>query len=291
MKKVLIINNAYYDIDSYLYQSNRLKTELEKLGATVVVRKNDFFASIIDGEKIVNFCRDYDFCVYLDKDKYISSMLEKSGLKLFNSHLAMVTCDDKMATYIALSGCGIRVPKTLPGLLCYTKNAKVSSSTLDIVERELTYPIIVKQSFGSLGKGVYKADNRQELQILAEKVMLTPHHFQECVSSSIGRDARVIVIGKKVVCAMERKSTVDFRSNIELGGVGVKMQLNDKFVSVCEKVATVLDLDYCGIDLLFGKNGEPIVCEVNSNAFFGGIEKVTGVNVAEIYAKYLLNTR
>ena len=50
-----------------------------------------------------------------------------------------------------------------------------------------------------------------------------------------------------------------------------------------------MGLDYCGVDLLYGDNNEPIVCEVNSHAFFGGIEKVTGVNVAKAYAKYILN--
>ena len=31
------------------------------------------------------------------------------------------------------------------------------------------------------------------------------------------------------------------------------------------------------------------VCEVNSNAFFGGIERITGVNVAERYAEYIIS--
>ncbi|MDE6667605.1 MAG: RimK family alpha-L-glutamate ligase, partial [Clostridia bacterium] len=45
--------------------------------------------------------------------------------------------------------------------------------------------------------------------------------------------------------------------------------------------------DYCGIDVLYGENGGYLVCEVNSNAFFGGIERVTGVNVARLYAEYI----
>ncbi|MEG2116932.1 MAG: RimK family alpha-L-glutamate ligase, partial [Clostridia bacterium] len=64
---------------------------------------------------------------------------------------------------------------------------------------------------------------------------------------------------------------------------------NDQFIQISEKVAEILDLDYCGIDLLFGENGEPIVCEVNSNAFFGGIETVTHLNVAKRYAEYIYN--
>ena len=33
-----------------------------------------------------------------------------------------------------------------------------------------------------------------------------------------------------------------------------------------------------------------LVCEVNSNAFFGTIERVTGVDVAAHYADYLIET-
>ena len=46
--------------------------------------------------------------------------------------------------------------------------------------------------------------------------------------------------------------------------------------------------DYCGADILEGPNGEPILSEVNSNAFYEGIEKTTGVNVAGCYVDYLI---
>ena len=44
----------------------------------------------------------------LDKDKYISLMLEKAGLRLFNSSLAIELCDDKMLTHIILAKNGIK---------------------------------------------------------------------------------------------------------------------------------------------------------------------------------------
>jgi len=47
-------------------------------------------------------------------------------------------------------------------------------------------------------------------------------------------------------------------------------------------------LDYCGVDVLPDKDGY-LLCEVNSNAFFDGIESVTGINVARAYAEYIFN--
>ena len=106
------------------------------------------------------------------------------------------------------------------------------------------------------------------------------------MGSSFGRDIRVIVIGGQCVAAMIRQSNGDFRSNLELGGVGTPMTPSTELKTLCEKVAFVLHLDYCGIDVLFGENGY-LICEVNSNAFFGGIESVTHINIAERYAKYI----
>ena len=287
MKKGLILINAYSELKSSLNQSERLKEEFSCLGVAVDILRNDFFPARVgsDGKFAYNLI-NYDFCVYLDKDKYVSDMLEKGGLRLFNSHRAIQMCDDKMLSFIALSGSGIKVPKTLPGLLCYDKDKTVKSSALDIVEGALGYPVIVKACHGSLGKEVYKADDRAQLELVAESVRCEQHLFQQFIASSYGRDIRVIVIGGKVFAAMLRKSAGDFRSNLNAGGNGERIEIPDEVAQACEKAATIIGLDYCGIDMLFGEDGY-YLCEVNSNAFFGGIERVTGKNVAAAYAKYI----
>lgn len=287
MKKGLILTNAYAKLAAFSNQSSRLKEELEKLGVKIDVLKNDgFFAHINKQGEIETSLDSYDFCIYLDKDKYISQMLEKRGMRLFNGHQAIVDCDDKALTFIRLANSGVPMPLTLSGLLCFTPDEKVSPATLDKIEKTLGYPLIAKACFGSLGKDVYKIDNRAELEAIAEKLKCKPHLFQQFIKESAGRDIRVIVIGGKVAAAMLRTSQTDFRSNIELGGSGSAIEIEETLKQTCEKVASLLNLDYCGIDVLIASDGYRI-CEVNSNAFFGGIEKVTGVNVAARYAEHI----
>jgi glutathione synthase/RimK-type ligase-like ATP-grasp enzyme len=48
-------------------------------------------------------------------------------------------------------------------------------------------------------------------------------------------------------------------------------------------------LDFAGVDIMFGKQGEPVLCEVNSNAHFKNIYDCTGVNVADEIMEYILN--
>ena len=287
MKKAIIITNAYSTLPTGMNQAERLKTEFERLGVNAEIRRNGFFASLDKEGKIINRLCGYDFCVYLDKDKYTSALLEKAGLRLFNSHAAVRVCDDKMETHLALSGHGIPMPPTIAGLLCYNAGAAVKADDIDFIEKTLGYPVIVKRSYGSLGNGVYKADDRCELEALCEKLKCAPHLFQKFISSSAGKDLRVIVIGGKAVAAMQRKSETDFRSNLELGGTAKPSEIDDCLRNICELTAKTLNLDYCGIDVLYGENGEYLVCEVNSNAFFGGIERVTGANIASLYAEYI----
>lgn len=290
MKKGLILVNAYYTIPTYLNQACRLKEELEKLGVPCdIVRSDALKLSVVNGD-VTLAVRDYSFCIYLDKDKYLSLMLEKTGLRLFNPHAAICACDDKMTTQILLAGSGVSMPDTVSGPLCFLKDAEVDDAFLDRVEDELGYPLIAKESYGSLGKGVYKIDDRDKLVRISKKLMRVPHLFQKYVATSYGKDVRVTVVGGKVVAAMKRQSDGDFRSNLELGGNGTPFSPDAKLTAASEKVAAILGLDYCGIDWLFGENGGFVLCEVNSNAFFGGIERVTGVNVGKAYAEHIFDT-
>lgn len=288
MKKCVILLNAYSKMKEPLNQANRLKDELFKLGVLADIKRNDGFLLGIKDSKITSNLRKYDFCVFLDKDKYLLNMIEKSGLKVFNTPSSIEYCDDKMTTYIRLAGNGVPLVKTLPGLLCYSKKSRVKKEALLQIEKQLDYPIVVKESFGSLGKGVYLAKNREELFSIMRKLKTLPHLFQEFISSSAGVDYRIIVIGKKAVASMKRFSKSDFRSNIALGGSGINETPPNEFIKVAEKCAQVLNLDYCGVDLLIAKDGSPLVCEVNSNAFFDGIERVSNVNVAKLYAEHLV---
>lgn len=279
MKKGIILINAYTQSESELYQPKRLKEEFEKLGMQTEIVRNGFFAERFSADSA-------DFCVYLDKDKYCARLLQEK-IRLFNRAEAIETCDDKMLTLIALQGVA-PMPDTLSGALCYTPKEPVKRDMLDYAAERLGFPMIVKECYGSLGTGVYLAHTRRELEEIAEKVKCKPHLFQQYIAESSGCDLRVIVIGGKTVAAMKRISQGDFRSNAELGGRGEAFEIDEDCARLCERIAARLNLDYCGIDLLFGKDGY-LLCEVNSNAFFKALERVTGINVAHLYARYIIH--
>ena len=123
---------------------------------------------------------------------------------------------------------------------------------------------------------------------LRKKLLHTSHLYQQFVSSSSGKDVRVIVVGGKAIASMVRQNQNDFRANVELGGIAKYMPVDDVFLRTAENCAKVLGLDYAGVDLLIDQNGLPLVCEVNSNAYFKGMQSCFDVDVADEYMQHIL---
>lgn len=283
--KGVILTNPY---DNSVTQSRkvlRMTQEFERLGVEISTYTNDhFFACIRSGKPFATL--QADFVLYFDKDKYVAQLLEQNGTRLFNKAKATAICDDKMQTHIELSKHGIPMPDTMAGALCYVKDGKVSERYLNQVAETLGLPVVVKQCYGSFGEQVYLAKTQKELFDIVNSIKGTAYLFQRFVEKSSGRDMRVIVVGGKALCAIIRMSKTDFRSNIEHGGVATACEIPKEVASLCEQAAKIIDLDYCGIDVLLGD--EPQICEVNSNAMFYAMEQATGVNVAKAYAEHIV---
>lgn len=282
--KGLIVVNAYAKTTE-TRQVLRLRDEFFKLGVSTRVIRNDCFFGRVGCDEYARKLNDYDFCVYLDKDKYASRVLSKH-MRLFNSAEAIESCDDKMTTHILLSDSGIPMPPTVAGLLCYDKTAEIPDSAADGVIDALGLPVIVKQAYGSMGSGVFKADTKKQMKTVMRKLKCEPHLFQKYIASSHGRDLRVIVVGGKVLGGIERRSNGDFRSNIGLGGSATAVAVPSEVSDYAVKAAGILGLDYCGLDFLYGDRF--LLCEVNSNAFFDAFEEATNINVAGAYARHIL---
>ena len=277
-----IIKNGFYFGTSLETQIQTLRAALTKRGVKTDVLTTDKVLCFID-ENLKSSVGEYDFIVYLDKDPYLSVLLEKSGYKLVNSAKSIELCDDKMKTYIALYPY-VRVPETIFSPLNYTEK---TDEFFKEVEKFIPYPIVVKEVYGSMGRGVYLAKTQEQLKKLHEELNFKPHVFQEFIGKG-GEDTRVIVIGGKAKAAMKRINEKDFRSNVELGGVGIRVDVDGEEAKLAEKCAKILNLDYCGVDVLSDEKGL-CVCEVNSNAFWNGIVKATGIDVAGAYADYLVS--
>ncbi len=287
----LIIVNSFKKLEATVYKTQRLVSVFATLGVEMDVKRSLDINIDVTSSSVHADLTKYAFGIYLDKDESLALALEKK-LPLFNSAEAMIKCNDKLKTFLALEGSGIKTPKTIPSRLCF-RSEELDLSLLSAFDRkvgqELGYPLIVKECFGSLGLQVYLIRNEAELIQKDIELALKPHIYQEFISSSVGKDVRMLTIGGKLAAAMERINDHDFRSNIAVGGHGEKITPSPAFISAAEKASQVLGLDYAGVDLLFGPNGEPVLTEVNSNPFFTGIEEVSKVDVTALLANHILS--
>ena len=282
---VIIVNqeNNYHIKDKV----ERLFIEAKKLDINLSVLVNDGTIAKIDEKGNIVTNLKTDFVIYLDKDYYLAKLLKEAGYTLFNDPDFLKLCDDKMLTYITLTNQGIPMPKTFAAPLIYHKLEEENYKFLDKVSNELGFPLVVKRVYGSLGEGVFLADNIDELKDIYSKNYMHPLLFQSFIDSSAGRSIRVIVIDNEVIGAFERYNEGDFRSNFGKSASSKPIVLSDEYLKLVQKIASLLDIKYAGIDLLYGKDG-PILCEINSNAFFMEFEKVTGINVSRLFLEMII---
>jgi ribosomal protein S6--L-glutamate ligase len=78
----------------------------------------------------------------------------------------------------------------------------------------------------------------------------------------------------------------EFRSNIHRGGTAKKIKLTAEYRKTALAAARVLGLRVAGVDMIESKEG-PMVMEVNSSPGLEGIQKATGIDVADAIIDFI----
>lgn len=250
--------------------------------------------------------RPYQFVIYWDKDvrlgRYLTEVCRPLRIPVYNSVEAMAVCDDKSETYRVLqlwNDDPLHVKEQiplLPTIVAPMTYANVGYTNLDFlaeVIRQLQFPMVVKECFGSFGQQVSLVPDEEALRRQTRQLAGTPFLYQQYLRQSHGHDVRLQVVGNQVVAAMHRFSPAgDFRANLTNGGEMEPYEPSQAERDLAWRTVQALGLDFAGVDLLFsqGPTGDAdVVCEVNSNAHFRNIADCTGVNVAEKIMEYIIS--
>lgn len=267
-----LIVNGFYHSDSFDRLYEALLCQAQALGLSLMLKTNEELCPFPD-----EALQDRpDFVLFWDKDVRLAYQLESLGIKVFNSARSIALCDDKTLTYLALKN-SVPMPETILGPTAFSGYGE--AAFLCRVEQALSYPFVIKEGFGSFGQQVYLVSERSEALDRLRKTGEKPLLFQRFISESAGRDLRVYVCGGKCVAAMERLAPPgDFRANIMNGGKARAHRLTAKEEAISLTAAETLGLTFAGVDLLFSVHG-PLLCEVNSNAHFFGLQKMTDTDI------------
>ncbi|WP_213994743.1 RimK family alpha-L-glutamate ligase [Arsukibacterium sp.] len=147
-------------------------------------------------------------------------------------------------------------------------------------------PMIVKLIESTEGTGIFLAHNLKEMDNIVKTFgqLGASYVIQSFIAEAAGTDVRAFVIGGKVVAAMCRRSQDgDFRSNVALGGRSEPYQLTAIEEEIVLSATAAIGINVAGVDFVRADSG-PMLLEVNVSPDFTGdqgIEKVTGVNIAD----------
>jgi len=206
---------------------------------------------------------------------------EMLGVYSVNPSEGIARSRDKLRCLQLLARHHIDMPATV-----YTRQADHVPASIDRVEGA---PVVVKLLQGTQGIGVVLAESTRA----ASSVIETLHGLdqnvliQKFIREAKGADVRAFVVGNKVVAAMRRQAGKgEFRSNLHRGGKAEAVKLSARARRMAVAAAHVLGLQVAGVDLIESNDG-PMVMEVNSSPGLEGIEKATGVDVADAIIEHI----
>ncbi|CCJ70986.1 Ribosomal protein S6 glutaminyl transferase [Cronobacter condimenti 1330] len=199
---------------------------------------------------------------------------EMLGSYPLNESVAITRARDKLRSLQLLARQGIDLPVT--GI------AHSPDDTSDLIDMVGGAPLVVKLVEGTQAIGVVLAETRQAAESVIDAFRGLNAHIlvQEYIKEAKGRDIRCLVVGDRVVAAIERQAKEgDFRSNLHRGGVARIAEITERERDIAIKAAATLGLDVAGVDILRADRG-PLVMEVNASPGLEGIEKTTGLDIA-----------
>lgn len=274
------------------YTTKRLRQEAKARGHDVrVINHAKCYVSVESSNPIVYY--EGEELVNIDAviprigsslTKYGSSIVRQFEMRnvfTTTSSIALTRSRDKLRSLQLLAKAGVGIPKTV--------FARETTDSEDVLSMVGGAPAIIKVARGTHGNGVVLAETRKAAKAVMQAFYVEGVNFlvQEFIAESAGTDIRVLVVGGKVVAAVERQSLDDdFRANTHQGGVGVAVKLSDVERKTALKAAKAMGLPICGVDLMRSERG-PLVLEVNSSASFKTPEAVTGRNVALKVIEYV----
>ena len=206
---------------------------------------------------------------------------EAMGVYCLNGSVGITRSRDKLRAHQLLAKQGVDLP--------VTAFAHHPDAVDDVIKAVGGPPLIVKLLEGTQGVGVVLCETKKaaESVIQAFRGLKAYLLVQEYIKEAGGSDLRCLVVGDKVVAAMQRTGAEgEFRSNLHRGGSASLAKISPAERKTAVQAVKALGLRAAGVDILRSNRG-PLVLEVNSSPGLEGVEKATGKDVAGMMVQFI----
>ena len=277
--------------DIKLYSTSRLNESAKKRGhETEVVSYLRCYMNIAKAKPRVFFQgREINYDVVIPRiaatwtfyGAAVVRQFELMGSLSANSSASISRSRDKLRALQLIGNSGVEMPIT-----GYVHLSRDIESVLNTVGEP---PFVIKLLEGTQGRGVVLTETMGAAISAIETMKKIDANIliQEFISEANGEDIRAIVVGDEVVASMKRIAKPgEFRSNVHVGGRVEDYKLTDQEKESAIRAAKGLGLAGAGVDLIRSGRG-PLVLEVNSSPGLEGIERASGIDVADKIIEYL----
>lgn len=218
-----------------------------------------------------------DFAVVRTIFPLLSEMLERAGVRVFNRAAISRSCNDKRLTYALASGAGVSILPTV----FFDKRFLDARSFVDI-----TFPCVLKSDSGHGGAEVFRVESETELRACLERIP-TQGFLVQRLSTAVGRDLRVYLLGERILAAVLRTSD-GFYSNFTRGGRAERYPLSASERCCVEAIVRRLPAapDLIGIDF-FPEQGGLILNEIEDVVGTRMLYHTTELDAAALLAEHI----
>lgn len=263
-----------------------LKIIGERKGHKVDLFKNGEFNLIIDQEKTSLYYnkKTFDPCDYdiilnrlsvrekSNAEYYIVNEFTKRGVPVINSPDSIMKARNKLLSLQIMSSLGVKI----------TRSAIIRRpEDIDNVLHQFSFPLIIKNIFGSLGSSTLLVYDIKQListidwiwNINRNEIFLIQDFIRS--EDNTVSDFRVFILGGEIIGAMKRtNSEKDFRANFKRGASVANAILTDEEKKQCLMISEKFGLEIAGVDFIRTCEG-PVFLEINSNPGLDGIRQAT----------------
>jgi len=205
--------------------------------------------------------------------------LENAGVRVINSAATIERTVDKYYTSTLLEDAGIPTPRTV-----VVEHADVAMEAF----HSLGGDVVVKPLFGSEGRGMVRVSDSDVAQRVFRALDLGRYvYYLQTFLPHDQKDIRVFVIGDEAVAAMVRRGD-SWKTNVAQGAQAVALPLDLELEDLGRRAARAVDAQYAGVDLLRTADGGYTVIEVNGIPGWKGLQRATGIDVADQLIAYAL---
>lgn len=207
------------------------------------------------------------------------SRLEAAGVRVVNPARVIERTVDKYYTSWLLEQAGLPTPRTV-----VTEQFEDALLAFEALGGD----VVLKPIFGSEGRGMVRLTDA-DLAYRAFRALELGryvYYLQEYLPHGQG-DIRALVMDGKVEAAMERFGN-GWKSNVSQGAQVRPLDVDEGLAALALRAAEVVGTEYAGVDILPLEDGSYTVIEVNGIPGWRGLQRATGINLADRLVDYVL---